>query len=130
MSETLWAVIIGGIIAIAATIPPLIYSHYHWKKEKKLEHLRAERRHKEEQYMQILSKLADCEGGGSWDWDLVSGIGLILPIEIGKEISNALGRIKGKKVVPGRAPEICGSIAPYMRKSLDEIDKEINKLMS
>ena len=78
MSETLWAVIIGGAIGViggvTATIPPLIVNHFRWKKEKKLEHLRAERKHLAEQYMQILIKLPDfVKGEGGWDCRAIPG---------------------------------------------------------
>lgn len=131
MSETLWAVIIGGIIAIAATIPPLIYSHYRWKKEKKLEHLMAKRKDTLEQYMLVLNKLPDyIQGEGDWDWNMASLICLGLTEEITKEIHDVVEKIKDKKIKEEEVLGIYGLFSTPMRKSLDEIDKKINELMS
>ena len=135
MSETLWAAVIGGaiggIIAIAATIPPLIYRHYHWKKDKKLEHLRAERRHREEQYLHVLTKLPDfVKGEGDWDWDTVTRILLVLPDDISREISAVLKPIQNKNVTKEEVKKLYSPIARIMRKSLAENDEKINKLMS
>lgn len=130
MSETLWAVIIGGVIGIigsaVVSIPSLVVNERRWKKEKKLEHLRAERRHLEEKYTQMLPNLPDCcEEGG--DWDTITKMFLVLPIDIGKELSSLLRQAEGKRL---KKSEICSQIAYSMRVALEEIDENINELMS
>ena len=131
MSETLWAVIIGGIIAviggIVATIPTLVFNERRWKKEKKLEHLRAERRHKEEQYIQILSELPDFIEKGGDDRGILTRLFLVFPVDIGKELGSLLKQTEGKRLDRKAVyPQITSSV----REILEDIDKEINKLMS
>ncbi len=135
MTETLWAVIIGGSIGlvggVVATIPSLIINERRWKKEKKLEHLRAERKYRLEQYSLVLNKLPDyIQGEGDWDWDMVSRILLGLPEEIVKEIYAVLQKTKNKKVNKEEVKRLYGLISNPMRKSLDEIDRKIKELMS
>jgi len=130
MSETLWAVIIGGVIGVigsaVVSIPSLVANERRWKKEKKLEHLRAERKHKEEQYMQMLPKIPNCmEGGG--DYDTLTRIFLVLPVDIGKELSSLLWQAEGKHL---NKLEILPRITRSVRESLEETDKEISELMS
>lgn len=130
MSDTLWAAVIGGasggIIAIVATIPPLIVNHYRWKKEKKLEHLRTERRHLEGQYIQILSKLAGVAEGHA-NWDTLAQMCIALPEDIYIQLWSLLQTAKSDH---SDKLDICSKITGSMRKSLAEINKEIKELMS
>jgi len=135
MSETLWVAIIVGSTGVAATIPPIIANYYRWKKEKKLEYLekkleylKAERRYREEQYSNILSKLDVCIKRGNQFKDIRIEIGLKLPHEIGNKIYNILdkkwnGDVNREEVIPWE-------IEIIMRKSLDEMDREIKETMS
>lgn len=81
----------------------------------------------EEQFMQVFPKLPDAIERDIGDWDTLARIFIILPIDIGKELKSLLKQADDKQI---NESEICLQIAASMRKSLDEIDKKINELMT
>jgi len=138
MSEILWATLIGGAIGVigsaVASIPSIITSERRWKKEKKLEYLQAERSRQKEQYKYLLSKLPEAienVGPVPHDYDIISELCIDLPKKIYKEIvSQAEEYYKNKQ--EGKEVDILDfifKVSESMRKSIDEIDKQINKFM-
>lgn len=124
--EALIGVLIGAVIGYVAAITTLVVEHRRWMKDKKLEYLRAERRHKEEQYLHILSNLNTFVDEDCHDKTTVSRTCLVLSDEIAEQIDSNLEKLFNKEI---DRHEVFGQIAFYMRKSLDEIDKEIKELI-
>ena len=136
MSETLWAVIIGGLIAAiggaVATIPSLFFNERRWKKEKKLEYLITERNRRKEQYKYFASKFPEAIEKNLSDDEILAEFYIDIPEKIQKIIHSWVKEIpnfrqESKKV---DTTDLIFQMTESMKESLDEIDKEIKELMS
>ncbi len=132
MSETLWAVIIGGLIGIVATIPALVINERRWKKDKKLEYLKTERSRRKEQYKYLASKLPEAIEKNISNNEVVAEFWIDVPEKIRNKIMSCIVEIQKniqehKKV---DTSDLTFQMTTLMEESLEEIDKEINKLLS
>ncbi len=126
--EALIGVLIGCVIGNVVAITILVVEHRRWKKDKKLEHLRAEIRHKEEQYLSVLSRLEDCiksEG----DWNLYMAMRLRLVLRDEKNIVSVLQKMANRNISRQEMEKEYNKIVLSMEKSLTELDKKRNELM-
>lgn len=136
MSETLWAVIIGGVIGViggaVATIPTLIFTERRWKKDKKLEYLKTERSRRKEQYKYLASKLPEAIEKNLRDDEIVAELFIDMPKKIHHKICSCVEEIQ-KNEKEGKKVDMAGLInqmTKSMEESLEEMDKEIKELMS
>ncbi len=136
MSETLWAVIIGGIIAAiggaVATIPTLVINERRWKKEKKLEYLKTERLRRKEQYKYLASKLPEAIDKNLSDDEIVAELFIDIPKKIRNKILSCVEKIPKNRQESKKVDtiDLIDQMTESMEESLDEIDKQINKLLS
>lgn len=131
MTETLWAVIIGGSIGlvggVATTILSLSANYYRWKKEKKLEHLRTERRHFEEVCKNILTKLPESLDKNIAPHDMMADILMFIPKDVFETLQAAIEEYSCK---PDEITKILIAITAAMKEARAEIDGKISKLLS
>ena len=124
MSETLIGVIFGGIIASIIPVVTLIYEHKKWKKGKRIENLRIKKEELEKKYEECKEKLYEGLQKEIYDTDMVFNFRSIFP----KNVSEAFIKMmedKDRSTESKKDHSIL--IIAEMKKSLAEIDKEIEK---
>lgn len=126
MSETLWGVLIGGLIASIAPISSLVFESKRWKTERRLEHLREERVRLEQLVTGVLSKLGDAMAKNSYPSTMTSDIFALMPKAVSDRFriwmeEKDKDELKGKHALFDMALE--------MKKCLAEIDRKIAELL-
>ena len=126
MNDALLGVIIGGLIASITPIITVIYNHIRWKRERKLEHLKAERKRLEQRFEGVLDDFAKGMAHGSYSSKMASEIEILMPKEV-SEIYEKFMADKDKTEFKGKCAYL--DMAMVMKKSLKEIDEKIENLI-
>lgn len=79
MSNELWGVLIGGLLASIVPIVTLVTEGRRWKRDQRLEFFKAERSRKEALYARILESLGDAMSKNSYPSQITSEIMVSLP---------------------------------------------------
>ena len=82
MSDTIFGVIVGGVIASIAPLSMLYFNHRHWKQETKLNHLKSERTRLESLSEKTLAKLAKAMSENAYPSDMTADIITFMPEEV------------------------------------------------
>jgi len=128
MSETLLAVIIGGVLGGGFSMVVLIVEHHRWKKEFKIQYLQAERRRREEQCEKIRNHFSEGLATGKWSAQLVSEWILRLPKEVGSRICKTCQGINFDQTSTEEKKNLYVEVVCILGEFMAEIDKEIEKL--
>lgn len=126
MCETLWAVVVGGVLGGGFSITVLIVEHVRWKREFRLRYLQAERKRREEQCKRIASYLRNGVKSGLWSIELVAEYMIRLPKEVSEHISD-LWHKKDLTQEKKRA-ELYQEVMLILQTYISKIDEEIGKL--
>lgn len=124
MSEILWGVIIGGVIASIVPVVSLFYSHRKWKVEKKIENLRIKRDRLEKLFEEAREKISDGLEKNFYSMDMITNFELIFP----REVFNYFKNMMEDKDENKRKTEHFYLIMKSMKKCLADIDNEIEKV--
>ena len=127
MSEVLIGVIIGGIIASISPVASLLIDHFRWKKEKKLEHLRLERKRLEDLFTKTLEQLSEAMKKNKYPSKMTSDILILMPKNVSEKFQSWMDK-ENPTTLEGKHAYM--DIAVEMKKSLSEIDNEIKELVS
>ena len=130
MSETFWAVVVGGLLGGGFSLVVLAIEHSRWKKEFELRFLQTERKRREEQCERIRRDVSEGLNEGSWSAQLLSEDILRLPKDVGKRILRVFEQMDltqesfGREEKQKRYLEIVTILGEYMA----QLDKEIEKV--
>jgi len=127
MSDTLIGVIIGGVIGSIAPFSTLVLGHYRWKREAKLEYLKAERIRLEGLFEKTLAKLAEGMKKGSYSSDMTSDIVVLMPKEVSEKYWEF---ITDKDKTELKQKHAYMDLAVEMKKALASLDSDIRKVVS
>ena len=117
---------IGGLIVAIPTTVALIINHLRWKRETKLEYLKAERQRLEKIYVEMHNRLARAMAEGNYPIDMIADIQVLMPKEIGDKFEEWV--LKGDQT-PKVGKEKLLDISILMKKHLAEIEKQITELL-
>lgn len=123
MSEVLIGVVLGGLIASIAPFLSLYFSEKRWRKETKINHLRQKRDKLETLFEKTLDKLSTAISENSYPSDMMSDFDFIFPKEVSEKFEEMMG---DKEKDDLRKKFHFYDISKAMKKSLADIDKEIN----
>ena len=126
MSETLWAVIVGGLLGGGFSTAVLTVEHFRWKKEFGLRYLQAERERREKQCRRIQDDFLKGLGEGVWSAELLSLCYIRLPRKVIQSIEEAWNRIEHSEREGKQA--LYNEVLIILSQYLAEIDTEIEKL--
>ena len=131
MSETLLAVVIGGIIGsfstLASTLISTLTQNRTWKLEKRLEHLRAQRDTLEERSTELLIKLSEGMAENRYDIPMISELLVRMPQPVIERFRGWMAeQNKDEEVAKFAFMDICTEI----KKALREIDEQIEKMIN
>ena len=127
MTEALWGVALGGLIASILPIIPIVVDHLRWKKEKKLEVLRNKRDRLEKMFREIGSGLHEEMLKDSHSINRITDIVVLSP----KPVKDAFEKmINDPRKNPNNMKMHNVDISKAMKTALTEIDDEIIKLVS
>ena len=127
MTDALIGVIIGGVIGSIAPLSTLIFGHYRWKRESKLEYLKSERARLEGLFDKTLEKLAEGMEKNSYSSNMASDILVLMPSDVSEKYLDFISD-KDKTELKGKHAYM--DLALAMKKSLSSIDDDIRKLVS
>ena len=127
MSEALIGVLVGGLIASIAPIANLIIDHLRWKRESKLEYLKAERSRLENLFTENLEKFAEAMKNNSYPSHVMSDIYILMPRNVADEVDKWMSE---KDKTELKAKHAYLSISVEMKRALAEIDNQIKELVS
>jgi len=127
MSEALIGVLVGGLIASIAPIANLVIDHLRWKRESKLEYLKAERSRLENLFTENLEKFAEAMKNNNYPSQVMSDIYILMPRIVTDEVDKWMSE-KDKTELKGKHAYL--SISVEMKRALAEIDNQIKKLVS
>ncbi len=116
---------IGGLIVAIPTTVALIINHRRWKRETKLEYLKAERQRLEKIYVQMHNKLAKAMAESHYPIDMIADIEVLMPKEISDKFREWMRVDQSLEVGKQKLLDI----SILMKKHLAEIDKEITELL-
>ncbi len=127
MTEALWGVVLGSVIASVLPIIHIVVDHKKWKKEKKLEVLRIKRDGLEKMFREIGSGLHEEMLKDSYSINRITDIVVLSP----KPVKDAFDKmINDPRKNPNNMKMHNVDISKAMKTALTEIDDEIIKLVS
>ena len=124
MSETLLAVIIGGLIGAPVPVLTIIYYNKRWKKEKIISHLREKKKNLITHFETAKDKLIEGMEKNSYDIDMMSDFDFIFPETVSKAFEELMSD-KEKHVDKIKFKFHYYTILRAMKSSLSEIDRQI-----
>ena len=125
MSETLWAVIIGGVIASIAPTISLYYENRKLSKDLKIQRLREKRAKLESTFQKIIERLDQSIEENDYSMDLVSDFQFLVPKNVDDAFIKFL-EIRDKKADKDDTMFHHYTIIGEMKNSLAKIDNEID----
>jgi len=127
MPDILLGVIIGGLIASIAPIFFMILNHRRWQRQASLEQLRLDRKRLEKMFRENLKRFSKAISENSYPSDMIMDFILIMPSEISTKFKEFLAN-------PKKTDALCKktylNVVSLMRKSLSDIDHEIERIIS
>lgn len=117
---------IGGLIVAIPTTVALVINHLRWKRETKLEYLKAERQRLEKMYVEIHKKLTEGVTKGSYPIDMIADILVLTPKEISDKFDEWM--LGDNQTFEGGKQKLL-DISISMKKHLVEIEKQITELL-
>jgi len=127
MSETLWGVVIGGLIGSCAPLAQLWFSQRQWKKQILIESLKEEYRRIEVQSEVWISQLAEAVEKESFNILLITDIKMRLPEEISELIVEYISSDKNDTATQ---KSLLFKVSHAIKKRQVEIEKQIRNLVS
>ncbi len=128
MSDTLIGVIIGGVLASVVPIISLFQQYGQWKKEKKLMYLQQERERLRELYTNSYKKIIEETVLEKNTPEFLSEILFLLPEKIRMEFMTF--RSNAKTIPDDKKVEYLFVLSDQMKKSLDDIDRQIEIILN
>ena len=126
MSDAILGVIVGGVIASIAPLSMLYFNHLHWKREAKLNHLKAERARLESLSKKTLARLTKAMAENSYPSDMTADIITFMPEEV-------ITRFNTFMCEPDITEKKCKvaylELAREMKSMVANIDKQISDLL-
>jgi len=126
MSQTLWAVIIGGVLGGGFSLVVLIVEHHRWKKEFKIQYLQAELTRREKQCEKIRNYFREGIDRDSWAPELLPACWIRLPKKVSERITEVWQRIDHSQK-QGQL-DLFQKVLIILGEYMSEIDEQIEKL--
>ena len=127
MPDILLGVIIGGLIASITPIIMIILDHRRWKRQARLEQRRLERKRLEKVFRENLKRFSKAISENSYPSDMIMDFILTMPGGVSTKFKEFLAN-------PNKTDATCKkayiSIVSSMKKSLSDIDHEIESIIS
>ena len=127
MYDTLFGVIIGGLIASITPIVMIFSDHKRWQQQLALEQLRFERQRLEKIFRGNLKRLSKATNENSYPSDMIMDFILIMPKEVSTKFKEFLANPKKTDATCKKA---LINVVLSMKKSLSDIDHEIEIIIS
>ena len=127
MPEILLGVIIGGLIASITPIVLIILDHRRWQRQASLEQLRLERKRLEKMFRENLKRFSKAISENSYPSDMIMDFILIMPGEISTKFKEFLAN---PQKTDATFKKTYLNVVSLMRKSLSDIDHEIERIIS
>ncbi len=122
MSEALFGVLVGGLIASVGPVISLVLEHRRWAREKTLEYLRSERQRLEALFRETLAELSDAMDRNSYPIQMLADMGVMMPKAVSQRFNSWME--KPDKTVQDRK-EAFLEISIEMKSALAELDRKI-----
>jgi len=127
MSDTLWGVIIGGVIGSIASFIGAYFSHQRWRKEKLLEYLKSERERKERVCTESLDRFWEGIKTETVHVSFAAAIFVSLPAYVGKVLDDYIDA--GDKSDEAKR-KVYIEMAVALQRVLTDIDGEIKRAVT
>ena len=127
MSEALWGVIIGGVIALAPTLIVSFIEYKKWKKGKKIEVLQQKRVRMEKLFNDAYQKILEGITKNSFDIEMIGKIMRLAPRNVSGQFDKMMSD-KNRTAENMREHSLLISVEIY--NVLASIDKEIEGIVN
>lgn len=127
MSETLQGVLMGGIITSIIPLFGLFFENKKWKREKKLDYLKAKREKMEQQFKEAMEELYEImrQDDKQYPFTLISDFEHIFPKPLNELF---IKMVTEKDKTEQKTKECLMEINSEMKKHLTELDLRVEKL--
>ena len=125
MSETLWGVLIGGVIGWIMPITHSINEFRKWKKERKYAVLKEKRDRREKLYDELIKKIAEGMREDSYDIPMIASILKLCPQSVTKAF-DAMMLEKSKEESTKRSQYL--NLCSALKTDIAEIEHEMETI--